>query len=481
MTLLHLLVGSIAAVHGIDYSETIWRTANITLPVRDGPTAIGTYGGSIFLVGGYSHPQQLTQFKIATNEIIDHGNKFYSQGQFMGQYYTQLNDLLFVIYGPVNYLNVFDLSTQTTHQQNFQTIPQNTGYKGCLTAATIQSVDYLFVVGGQPPGLWLDTVQILNVLSLNWIQNTPPMIKSRGDCACIVHSKTNQLFAIGGQRVNDGYLVFNEKLYVGNMSNISNKQWISIDDLIYRAHYPRAVIFEDDILVIGGTNHEFMIHELQIIHTVDDTVSLGSDMRYGIYSSSAINVDNIIYVFGGDGIWEHDQSSGYYVDTMQYIDLNPTEMPTVSPSADSETDEDQDGSGGSIMIIIVIVAAAVIVIVVLMVKLQLVCRKRKKSISNVNDNKTELETITNDELYEIEKQEPPPDGGYVYNDTNTETKSMHNESVQTLGNDHQSKSKQCISCKATNSSTAQFCDQCGNRLDAEGGEKQYDEGNITNM
>eukprot|EP01084_Bolivina_argentea_P164323 285683_1 len=152
-------------------------------------SAIGVYNNSIFILGARSGgpTRQLVEYHITNNEMVDHGEYFLLDNTWgSGQSYTQIDNRIFMI-PPVagnNPINVFLLDSKVFIEsyQNI-TIPVPVSDQACLAS----TANRLFISGGWKigPGFIAD-VQVLDIFSMEWLDNVPSLQRVRGDHCCIV-------------------------------------------------------------------------------------------------------------------------------------------------------------------------------------------------------------------------------------------------------------------------------------------------------
>eukprot|EP01084_Bolivina_argentea_P313762 543396_1 len=155
--------------------------------------------------------------------------------------------------------------------------------------------------------------------------------------ACSSHPTTQMIYTFGGQAGETTYISSIETISVNNMINIQNTEWAIIPNIILpgRGH-SRAVIFGEDIIIIGGTYDSgslqyVYIQQNLLFHTIDNTIETTDTMTIGlVWTATIIDNNYILYTFGG---W-----NGADVSTIQSIALgppptkNPTAMPTQNPT-----------------------------------------------------------------------------------------------------------------------------------------------------
>eukprot|EP01084_Bolivina_argentea_P042486 78322_1 len=307
-----------------------WETTNAILPRGgDANMAAGYYNDSIFLLGGDSHGYQLLEYNFLKKTLIDYGKLALipTESLGFGQYYSQIDDTLYIIsYPNGDKLSVFNMSTKVFESVwNNVDIPLAVSSAGCLASSTIfteKYINYLFIVGGGGNGVYLNTLQTLDITAMIWYSST--MKDFRAYLSCIVHPQSNELYAIGGYN-GTNYLNTVEKIYY---PGIHTQQWEYISNLLFPVIHSRSVIFKNKILVIGGDNDGDYVNEIQLIDITTGKTSSGGFTEYAMESTSAINVKDIIYAFGGAVEFNR------YLDIMQYVDLTPTNEPTVDPTSE---------------------------------------------------------------------------------------------------------------------------------------------------
>eukprot|EP01084_Bolivina_argentea_P258548 435920_1 len=332
MSQLHLLL--------INVCRTEWILQNTTFARMDEQMAIASYNDSIFLIGGVPDHRQLIEYNINNDTFIDHGTNVLplsSTIQGTGSYYSQLHNTLYIIPVAINGISRFYTETKLfTVSWPYPNVV-GVGSSSCLTSTT----EYLFVVGGARwVGQYMDLVQVFDFSTMQWLDNVPSLNEKRGSHSCIADATTNILYAIGGQNI--GPSTKDESLrtieYI-NVSNIGQQSWkYNTDNLTYEhgAAGTRAVLWNDNILIIGGyyrthwgyTNAYHALDTVQVINTINGIVSLLPDrLSYTVYSTSAIVVNNVLYVFGG-----HRGGSGAVNTWMKYSLLSRTIEPTTAPT-----------------------------------------------------------------------------------------------------------------------------------------------------
>eukprot|EP01084_Bolivina_argentea_P253855 426577_1 len=386
-----------------------WTTATSTLPRADARAAIGHYNQSIFILGGTNYRFQLTEYNIVNDKFIDYGTSVLGDHTYgSGQFYTQINNILYIINVGGASLSTFDTTTKIfTPNYNDVTIPIAVDTTSCL--ASTNDGSYLFVVGGGPNSSPLTSLQIFNMQSNTWLSNTPAMQTQRSKFSCIVHPTKNELYAIGGiNGTNVPWLNSVEVLNVNHASlnNIEFQTWRYIDDnLLHPISASRAVMVGNDILVIGGGNSDGYVDDIQIINAITYQISSGGFMNYAIMEETVIVVDNTIYIFGGyngniHNTWQYSIFTNPTIEptimpSMQptflpFATTNPTENPTENPSSTENTVSNtnitmmQTVKSDTDNVVIIVLVIVIVAILFMGVLAYVVYKTKSKSIRTAN-------------------------------------------------------------------------------------------------
>eukprot|EP01083_Nonionella_stella_P070018 187061_1 len=321
------------------FCKSQWITPSTpTLFRADYAMAIGSYGQSIYILGSlnYDHVFQLTEYNISGNVFIDHGlNKFPKEVYGEGQYFTQMDNVLYMIHYEGVILTSYDLQTDVFND-NYQTIPSNIGEYGCLTSTD----DHLYVIGGYFRNKNLDIVQLLDLTNNIWLSGIPSLQQARCSPACAVVPSTNVLYVIGGYTYTqtENHIDTIEKV---STNNIAQNSWSFINPLP-RPAKSKCILHGNNVYIIGGvgrdSNSQFeALDTVIILDGMLETLSiLPQRLPYKVWDFSVLIVDNILYIFGG-----YDGTQAF--DTWVYYELpDPTMSPTDNPSAPSPTDNPSD-------------------------------------------------------------------------------------------------------------------------------------------
>eukprot|EP01084_Bolivina_argentea_P287771 493802_1 len=341
------------AIH-IAYSVT-WTTETINrLPQHISNMIVGHSTDSdfpgIWLIGGYDGSGYINPIPILyfdTNE-----ETFYTDAATIpisvknitsnAQSFTQIGDIIYMVKD--NTFATFNTATKVfTQNWNNVNIPINqnsaTAFSGCLTNIEDK---YLIVLGGKDNEItYLKSIHIYDISNNIWLSNPPDMRRNRRIFTCNV---VNQyMYAIGGETSynNQGqYPIYTnsiEKLYIGNMNNIQNENWIQLSNtLVDPTAFTRSVVVNDFIYIIGGyqSNPFGYTSKVYIIDTNNnDNVYVDSNMAYALSSVNTIFLNNYIYIMGGHdgGLIPTISPLNEVVDIWQISSYIPTPAPTATP------------------------------------------------------------------------------------------------------------------------------------------------------
>ena len=285
------------------------------MPRSDTSIAVGYHNSSIFILGGMKHQHQLTEFHLNTETFTDLGSSALPTAVWgYGQYYTQMEEVLYMIEPQGRWINTFNLKTQK-FTENSISIPINVGSGGCLTSSLINK--QLYIIGGELTPL---TIQL--PFDNNAIVNTNGDIFGRfsgieeqlyengiQSLSCIVHpTNSDILFSFGG-RDGQGDLVD----AILKMEIQSNNDLTAVKSLSYPNEIgvgSKAVIYDEDIIIVGGKRYDelegyhYNLNDVRFLNPATDEVTLGDAMPYPSSGLAVISVDNKLFVFGSKfDIW----------------------------------------------------------------------------------------------------------------------------------------------------------------------------------
>eukprot|EP01083_Nonionella_stella_P164432 544173_1 len=312
-----------------------WISPSSTLPNTNHGMVVGVHNGTIFILGGsysassYTVPlTQMTEFQIETETFIPMTQTLPNDVEAWGQIWSQLDEMMYMIVGST--LSTFNMITKQYTNAWIDLNADVGGKDGCLAAVN----DQIFVTGGYVNDQSIDTLQVLNVTSLQWISNTPSMQTKRCDHACVVHY--NYLWVFGGWNEILGSLKTNERI---DITDVTSNQWKFIGDLSGVAYALRAAVWQQSVFVTGGYqgsgNHVY----LDTVHVVDgitgDIVLALERLVSTVAFHGIVSIHNVIYLLGGatgpGGV------KGVAVNTWMRYGQRPTIMPTSVPTTADPT------------------------------------------------------------------------------------------------------------------------------------------------
>eukprot|EP01084_Bolivina_argentea_P297434 512410_1 len=314
-------------INAIAINAFDWQIEPESLTRGDRSQAIGYYNSTIFVIGGYRNPRALIKYDIETKTIITNiqtATNITTEITCAGQAWTQKEHVLYIIPKSGTHLTVYNMddNTFTIKEQ----IPKDVGSKGCMVTYDM----FIFVLGGYNSNNingFLDTTQIFNISSHQWMNQTSTLTQKKNGMACVCHDNTQKIYVFGGYNGSLPYLSSIETLSVNDMDNINKETWILYSNILNPGRWgARAVIWGNDIIIIGGWTGSQSIQQTSIFHTTTNTISLSYYMTIDLYMTAALNVYNTIYTFGG---WNGGRLTTIQSNTLgQPPTTNPTEMPT---------------------------------------------------------------------------------------------------------------------------------------------------------
>ena len=303
-----------------------------------------------------------------------------------GQFYTAINNIVWIVSSTGNQLIVFDLDSLTFVQDSYTSIPQiptatsstvtwssTNAINNCLTSFTNdRNNHYLVISGGQyccvATGklrgqiLYSTQTEIFNISSDEWLNDVPNLQTPRAYHACIVHN--GLLYVIGGM-YQDMSITSSPTYYLSSIETLdlnievtddieynhwllTTKQWNHIQPLPTPLLKHRVVAYNSDILIIGGDTDNIdpagYNNQIYVIDTNDGSISCQGSLFFAVHSASAITIYPYIYIFGGktstavlNTVWY--MTGPTIVPTNEptnnpslYPSLSPTSRPTISPT-----------------------------------------------------------------------------------------------------------------------------------------------------
>eukprot|EP01083_Nonionella_stella_P164613 545365_1 len=328
---------------GVFFTITViseWiQTSSPKLPRADYCIAVGFYNGSIYLLGGYGHRYQITEYAIERNLFIDHGLEAmhtYAPFQLYGvygyaQFWTQIDHLLYVeeSYGKTepDKISIFNMETKTFASSVIGGIPTDGGINSCMTSNTT----HLFLLGGDygfAVSIPLALVRLYDISSNQWITapSVPSMNSNRLGFACIIHPTDSKLYAIGGVASSD---TASSSIETVQSNDITHSTWEYISGTLSRPlAWCICEIYKNNIYVVGGASATYVVTKnVHVINILTSEVSLLSDpMPIEFTNVAPLVVDHSLYVFGG---WNSNANDG--VSTWMMYDLYIPTIETTEP------------------------------------------------------------------------------------------------------------------------------------------------------
>eukprot|EP01083_Nonionella_stella_P006757 19549_1 len=283
---------------------TNWKNGSSYLPQIDSEMAVGYVrdNNNIWLMGGKNHPQHFVSFDINTNHITDHGLNYFTTTYGSvggGQFYRQILNELWILTTDaymVSYLNVYNF-TEISNTQLQSLVAPEVPTNACLTSITIEVSaslyhrSFLIIIGGTNS----TAINVLNIVSNDWITGLPSMTRTRSSLSCVAHN--HKLYSFGGfDDVSQVELSTIESASVTATSNQFNVgTWALIGaTLAQPSASTRAIQYAEDIIIIGGGDKT-----VHVLNTLDDTMSTTTSLQTAVTAPAFIHVDGVAYVFGG--------------------------------------------------------------------------------------------------------------------------------------------------------------------------------------
>ena len=272
--------------------DSRWRSGTPSMPVPLRQSSIGYYQDTIYIIGGLSADQQLTEYNMSTNTFKYYATFFGVANQAYSHSWVQLGEILYMT-APYNELiHIFNLRSKQSIPSAINTLDfDGDMYSRCLAGSSEQKL--LYYLGGRgdwsSPGYYR-TLEIFNMSDNEW-NSGPLMNEQRGFLSCIT-SSNEKLYAIGGEN-DDGDLYTIEYIHTGN---IYNNSWIYLDDqLTPPSHGIRTVKYQEYLFVIPG-----LTDKVHIIDTITERISiLPGHLSSPVSDAMPIIANDTIYVFGG--------------------------------------------------------------------------------------------------------------------------------------------------------------------------------------
>ena len=250
----------------------------------------------------------MMEYRIQTNDWIYYPSPYLTQDIYgSSQYYVQINNALYIYNSAffanitaTPYISVFNLTTKSFTrkiQVKWDTDQQRTA---CIAG----NKEHIFLMGGSDYIGDLEAesyfeatnvTYILNIANNSWLyaSNVLQMNRKRQKCASIINEEYDLLYVIGGY----DYYFDNisrrtyETLYIGDMENVFELyNWeLNLNEFEDDLDDARAVVFGQDIIVLGGINWFNLANKMFIINGKDGSIS-----SYFFNNHESLEVDTIV-------------------------------------------------------------------------------------------------------------------------------------------------------------------------------------------
>eukprot|EP01083_Nonionella_stella_P304087 1055152_1 len=289
-----------------------------TLPNSDSNMAIGYYQNTIIILGGYENPQDMIEYDIIESVFNTIVGVLPFDTTGYSQFYTQMDNMIYIIDTSGERINVFDVSTKAYTTQHWN-ITHDVDTNGCIASAAAQ----LYIIGGYTTNGPMNNVQIFTITNNTW-RDGPYLQSARYWVSCVASTISNKMYVVGGTDGQGNYQDYLKTIEFISITQIDQNQWqYTNSDLTEPLVSTRAVVYDTHIYVMGGQNSSGVyVTNVNIIDTITNTVSILTDqLSYEASSMAPIVVGHTLYAFGG---W-----NGKTLNKWQYYQL-PTSRPTTT-------------------------------------------------------------------------------------------------------------------------------------------------------
>ena len=229
------------------------RTSPLPIPLEH--TAVSTYNGNLFVVGGYTN--------------ID-GERT-----------------------PTDKLFSYDPSTD-----EWKELESMSEARGALTAQFIDGI--LYAIGGEDPDFQtLKKTEAYDPTTDTWVQKEP-MPTPRHHIASI--EDDGKIYVIGGRQTGDAF-PDDRNVDANEVYDVKSDNWISLQQMPTKRSGLAATIINGSIYVMGGENPfsepSQAYDYTEIYHPNSDTWTFGSSLPTARHGHVALAVYDKIYVIGG--------------------------------------------------------------------------------------------------------------------------------------------------------------------------------------
>eukprot|EP01083_Nonionella_stella_P300047 1022293_1 len=305
-------------IHVIYHTTSQW--VQLATNVKSsGGWAVGSYGRTIYLLGGFQDSHGFIEYDMDANKFTSINNSpidgfQLSQDQ---QFYTQQGDILYMFKDNLA-LTMFNLATLTFTHAAYLAFETNIGGLSCLTSSS----EFVYVVGGRNLADYITTVQVLILQTQQW--RVTNMNQARAYHTCTVNN--NYLYALGGY--DGSNFVHNTERMQADLTGIRSHNWEDSVPLQIPVIYTRALSYGNRIFVLGGSYNSRKIDTIQIIDTASGTLSFNT-LPVALSSMGAQIIDSKIYLIGGKLDGSGNSNKAWYYDL---ITNDPTKRPSETPT-----------------------------------------------------------------------------------------------------------------------------------------------------
>ncbi len=217
--------------------------SNVFLAKEDSNMAIGIYQNStIIFLGAWKGSKDVMEFNIndhsksISQDILPRGvNGF-------GQFYTQIEDNLFVIIPTGDNIYHYDLSTKQF--ELYQSIPTDT----------------------DDGGEYLRDLQIYDIVNNKW-KTGPDMNNKRSSHSCSISLLNHKLYSIGGYSQAETKL---DSIEYISIIDINTKQWqYTNTELSQALVQSRSVVHNEYVYVIGACNRYNNQYSIRVTRNIN--------------------------------------------------------------------------------------------------------------------------------------------------------------------------------------------------------------------
>ena len=285
MDILQLIVSSLLSTARHVESFSLITTPSLT--TSNDRMAVGYYGDTIYILGGFWDSFALQEFSISSNTFTSYNSSFLSNATWgNGQFYTQQHDKLYMLNPDSEHIMLFDLATKAFDSAYAVTgtLPENDGISACLTSS--ESALYFIPSNGAFYYFEFDVS--------SWASG-PSTRMAHADAACAVTAVNARLYIIGGTGSNADVVEHISTI------NISSNSWADHGGTLHDALSQTRVFSVDTftgLLLIGGC-----CPASDSWYTIEPTWLIPKFplLPLTIYGAATVTVEHTqtLYAFGG--------------------------------------------------------------------------------------------------------------------------------------------------------------------------------------